>query len=93
MRFPCCHKKINFSTKFLKYRWGVLNLYCEDCDKYHVKIDNYLWKDEQRIDFKTTGINGYKSNTSTYPYGIIGYLRKDEFEKPKFKFMFEYDQK
>ena len=67
-----------------------MNLHCEGCDKYHVAFDDYLWNNKQRIDFYTTGIKGgYKDKKETNPYGWIGYLKKDDKDKPEFKFMYE----
>ena len=66
-------------------------LLCEDCNRSHIGIDNYLWAYDQKIDFNVTQILGHnidKSDTKMF-YGWAGNLRNDVKEKPKFKFMFE----
>ena len=71
VHFPCCNKNINFDLQFLQNRWGVLNLYCKDCNEYHIKIDDYLMNKNQKIDFKTTGIEGYKDEKEKLSYGCV----------------------
>jgi len=86
IEFPCCNKKTPFELKYLKQRWGVLNLHCEECDKYQVKFDQFLKHNNQPIDFDTTGITGYKEFAERLPYGTIVRPIKN---KEKIKFMFQ----
>ena len=92
VHFPCCDKKTDFDLKIYESRLGKLDcLLCEDCNRSHMGIDNYLWSYDQKIDFNVTQILGHnidKSDTKMF-YGWAGNLRNDVKEKPKFKFMFE----